>query len=167
MRDSKTYSDWWHNAYLKEFPKPFRNESVWSADDVNCCQFSMLDQVQYEMEYQFDRESFIKFMMIQSNVNAKIEGEGRSIEDILNQGQGLADEIRQYCAFFLQGNIFGMEEKEYAEFGHYVLQVLEDYMEAVKQQDMLYMLDTLDNGLRELLNIYIDTDADAEEGCHE
>ncbi len=60
-----------------------------------------------------------------------------------------------------------MEEKEYAEFGHYVLQVLEDYMEAVKQQDMLYMLDTLDNGLRELLNIYIDTDADAEEGCHE
>lgn len=82
MRDSKTYSDWWHNAYLKEFPKPFRNESVWSADDVNCCQFSMLDQVQYEMEYQFDRESFIKFMMIQSNVNAKIEGEGRSIEDV-------------------------------------------------------------------------------------
>ncbi|MDE7205795.1 MAG: methyltransferase domain-containing protein [Lachnospiraceae bacterium] len=82
MRDSKTYSDWWHNAYLKEFPKPFRNESVWSADDVNCCQFSMIDQVQYEMEYQFDKESFIKFMMIQSNVNAKIEGEGRNIEDV-------------------------------------------------------------------------------------
>ena len=29
------------------------------------------------MEYEFDRNAFIKFMMIQSNVNAKIEGEGR------------------------------------------------------------------------------------------
>ena len=81
-------------------------------------------------------------------------------EDILNQGQGLADEIRQYCAFFLQGNIFGMEEKEYAEFGHYVLQVLEDYIEAVKQQDMVLMLDVLDYGLRELLDIFKDA-ADA------
>lgn len=104
---------------------------------------------------------------LNSKIDAICEGYYDYKEDILNQSRGLADEIRQYCAYFLQGNIFGMEEKEYAEFGHYVLQVLEDYMEAVKQQDMLYMLDTLDNGLRELLNIYIDTDADAEEGCHE
>ena len=65
MKDSETYSEWWHNAYLKEFPKPFRNESVWTRQDVEPYQFSMIDQVQYEMEYQFDMESFIKFMMIQ------------------------------------------------------------------------------------------------------
>ena len=82
MKDSETYSEWWHNAYLKEFPKPFRNESVWTQQDVEPYQFSMIDQVQYEMEYQFDMESFIKFMMIQSNVNAKIEGEGRNIEGV-------------------------------------------------------------------------------------
>ena len=82
MKDSETYSEWWHNAYLKKFPKPFRNESVWTRQDVEPYQFSMIDQVQYEMEYQFDMESFIKFMMIQSNVNAKIEGEGRNIEEV-------------------------------------------------------------------------------------
>lgn len=82
MKDSETYSDWWHKVYLKEFPKPFRDESVWTADDVEPYQFSMIDQVQYEMEYQFDMESFIKFMMIQSNVNARIEGEGKSIEEV-------------------------------------------------------------------------------------
>ena len=82
MKDSEMYSEWWHNAYLKEFPKPFRNEAVWTAVDVERYQFLMMDQVQYEMEYQFDMESFVKFMMIQSNVNARIEGEGRDIEDV-------------------------------------------------------------------------------------
>ena len=82
MKDSKTYSEWWHNVYLKEFPKPFRNETVWTQQDVEPYQFSIIDQVQYEMEYQFDMDSFIKFMMIQSNVNAKIEGEGRDIEEV-------------------------------------------------------------------------------------
>lgn len=82
MKDSETYSDWWHHVYLKEFPKPFREESVWTVDDVERYHFSMIGQVQYEMEYEFDMESFIQFMMIQSNVNAKIEGEGRNIKEV-------------------------------------------------------------------------------------
>ena len=82
MKDSETYSEWWHNVYLKEFPKPLRNESVWTQQDVEPYQFSIIDQVQYEMEYQFDMKSFIKFMMIQSNVNAQIEGKGRNIEEV-------------------------------------------------------------------------------------
>lgn len=42
----------------------------------------MRDQIQYEMEYEFDQNAFIEFMMIQSNVNAKIEGESKSAETI-------------------------------------------------------------------------------------
>ena len=34
------------------------------------------------MEHEFDRDSFIRFMMLQSNVNAKIEGEGRDEEEV-------------------------------------------------------------------------------------
>lgn len=48
-----------------------------------------------------------------------------------------------------------MEDAEYMDFQTYILGVLEDYMEAIWQQDMVYMLDTLDYGLRELLDIYI------------
>ncbi len=84
-------------------------------------------------------------------------------QNVLNRGQELASEIQQFCGYFLQGNIFGMEEDEYIGFRQYVIQVLEDYLEAVEQQDMVYMLDTLDYGLRELLNIFIDIDTNAGE----
>lgn len=84
-------------------------------------------------------------------------------ENVLNRAGKLAAAIQQFCSGFLQGNLFGMEEEEYLGLQRYVIQVLEDYMEAIKQQDMVYMLDTLDYGLRELLNIYIDT----EETGHE
>lgn len=80
-------------------------------------------------------------------------------ENVLERARGLAEKMQRFCKEFLQGNLFGMEEAEYQRLQNYVLQVLEDYMEALKQQDMVYMLDTLDYGLRELLNIYIDTDA--------
>ena len=78
--------------------------------------------------------------------------------NVLGKSRELAGEIGQFCSYFLQGNVFGMEDGEYEKLQPYVVQVLEDYMEALKQQDTVYMLDTLDYGLRELLNIYIDTD---------
>ncbi len=83
-------------------------------------------------------------------------------ENVLDKSRELAEDIQRFCSCFLQGNIFGMEKDEYADFEQFVIQVLEDYIEAMKQQDMVYMLDTLDYGLRELLNIYIDVDAEEE-----
>lgn len=84
-------------------------------------------------------------------------------ENVLSESQKLAEEMQQFCSVFLQGNIYGMEEDEYQAFKGYVLQVLKDYVEAQRQQDMVWMLDTLDYGLRELLNIYIDEDAQERE----
>ena len=81
-------------------------------------------------------------------------------ENVLTKSQGLNKEIQHFCSYFLQGNVFGMDEQEYQELQQYVVQVLEDYIEAVKQQDMVLMLDVLDYGLRELLDIFKDA-ADA------
>ncbi len=77
MKDCPDYTSWWHDMYLKEFPRPSRDESVWTGADVAGYGFLMRDQIRYEMEYEFDLDSFVRFMMIQSNVNARIEGEGR------------------------------------------------------------------------------------------
>ena len=77
---------------------------------------------------------------------------------VLEKSMGLVADIRQYCSYFLQGNIFGLEEAEYMDLQLYVMQVLKDYMEALEQKDLVYMLDTLDYGLRELLNLYIKKD---------
>lgn len=52
------------------------------SEDAARYGFLMHGQIQYEMEYGFDQNAFIEFMMIQSNVNAKIEGEGRTSEDV-------------------------------------------------------------------------------------
>lgn len=83
--------------------------------------------------------------------------------NVVEKASKLAEDIQTYAATFLQGNVFGMEQEEYAGLQAYVIQVLEDYMEAIRQQDMVLMLDTLDYGLRELLMIYIDAAEDTDE----
>ncbi len=74
MKENPAYTDWWHTQYIKEFPKPYRDESVWENKDVADYGFHIINQIDLEMEYSFSLESFIEFMMIQSNVNAKIDG---------------------------------------------------------------------------------------------
>ncbi len=82
MKGNAAYTGWWRDDYLKEFPRPFRNEYVRTAEDVRQYGFSMLGQERYEMEYEFDSSSFVRFMMLQSNVNVKIEGGGRESEEV-------------------------------------------------------------------------------------
>lgn len=51
-----------------------------------------------------------------------------------------------------------MEEEAYRELYCFVVQVLEDFVEAVTQNDTILMLDTLDYGLREIVDIYREND---------
>lgn len=83
-------------------------------------------------------------------------------EDVLTKAKAAAGQIRDYCSFFLKGNVFGIPEEEYQNLYRFVLQVLEDFVEAVEQEDTVLMLDTLDYGLRELLEIYLDKKDGAE-----
>lgn len=78
--------------------------------------------------------------------------------NVIEKSRKLLDKIQEFTKGFLQGNIYGMEEEEYQMLQNFVLQCLDDYIEAVGQQDMVRMVDTLDYGLRELINIYIDPD---------
>ena len=83
-------------------------------------------------------------------------------ENVIENARKLSGEIQEFCGFFLQGNMFGMEEEEYVELQNYVVQVLKDYVEALEREDLVFMLDTLDYGLRELLDIYIEDDAEEQ-----
>ena len=73
MAGSDAYTTWYRDEYLKRFPKPFRKENKWTQADLPDG-FTMEKQTEYDMEYAFDLESFVEFMLIQSNVNAQIEG---------------------------------------------------------------------------------------------
>ena len=82
--------------------------------------------------------------------------------DVVAKGQKLAPQIQQFITVFLKGNVFGIEESEYQTLLNYALQVLQDYMQALEQRDMVLMLDVLDYGLRDLLYIFIDDDSGDE-----
>lgn len=85
-------------------------------------------------------------------------------ETVIEKASVLSEKIGQFCGSFLQGNLYGMQEEEYEELKNYVLEVLKDFVEAMECKDSFYMLDTLDHGLRPLVDIYLD---DAEETEHE
>lgn len=82
MEETGSYTDWWHNQYLVKFPRPARKDNRWTAEEVAVYSFIMEKQNIFTLQYEFDKDAFIKFMLIQSNVNAKIEGEGQDIEEI-------------------------------------------------------------------------------------
>ena len=73
MAGSSDYTTWYNEEYLKRFPKPPRKENKWTQDDL-ITGFTMEKQTEYEMEYVFSLDAFVDFMMIQSNVNSKVEG---------------------------------------------------------------------------------------------
>ena len=98
MQESEKYTDWYQNEYLKKFPKPPRNEDIWTQEDLTE-DFRMGKQIVYDMPYKFIFEDFVEFMMIQSNVNAKIES-----------GSMAESEVREWMKKTLQ-DIFGGEAK--------------------------------------------------------
>lgn len=81
MAGNDAYTKWYHDLYLANFPKPPRKEDIWQQKDLTD-NFLIKNQVTYEMEHEFDMDSFIRFMMIQSNVNAKIEGGHKTEKEI-------------------------------------------------------------------------------------
>ena len=42
MAGCEAYTAWWYEQYLKEFPKPYRNEQVWTQADVEPEGFRMV-----------------------------------------------------------------------------------------------------------------------------
>ena len=82
IKDNSAFTDWFHNQYLLEFPKPKRKEFKWSDDIVAPYKFKILEQEEYTMEYSMNMEQFIGFILLQSNVIAQVEEKGNDIEFI-------------------------------------------------------------------------------------
>lgn len=80
-------------------------------------------------------------------------------EDTVEKALTLRDDIEK-----LAGGLIAVlgSDGESEELRAYVLCVLNDYVEAAKQNDEVLMLDTLDYGLRDILMIYIDEEEETE-----
>lgn len=73
---------------------------------------------------------------------------------VMEKAPELVPKLERLCGFFLQGNPFDLEEEELFGLRNYVVEALRDYAEALKQRDIVYILDTLDYGFRELLDVF-------------
>jgi len=85
--------------------------------------------------------------------------------DVIEKTLPLTGNIGKFLDAFLRGTISGLNEEEYTALSGYVGQIAQDYVEAAEQRDMVLMIDTLDFGLRELLNLYRDlTEEETNDG---
>ena len=83
MLENNAYTEWFHNRYLTNFPKPPRNEDIWHPSDMPE-EFTIKKQVTYQIPYKFALDSFIRFMMTQSNVNLQIQNHQKTESEIYN-----------------------------------------------------------------------------------
>lgn len=81
MQENDAYTEWFHDFYLTEFPKPPRKEEVWWQSDL-LEGFIIKDQVTYKMRHEFDLDAFIRFMMTQSNVHMQIQSGQKTENEI-------------------------------------------------------------------------------------
>lgn len=81
--------------------------------------------------------------------------------DTVDRGMELTEGIQQFASVLLESNICDTQ-REQIDFQNYILQVLKDYTEAVVQKDAVLMVDTLDYGLRGILDIFAKTDHGVE-----
>lgn len=84
MEGNTNFTDWYREQYSARFPKPPRKENVWTKDDVSPYHFHILAQENYKTDFPMDKEQFIRFMLLQSNVIARIEENGADLSDVRN-----------------------------------------------------------------------------------
>lgn len=76
---SAEFNDWFMNAYLKEFPTPPRNKQTASFDDVT--DVKQLASSKGQIPITMSRETLIKYLTTQSNIEAKVI-DGMSYEEV-------------------------------------------------------------------------------------
>ena len=107
MEKVPAYTEWWHDHYLKHYPKPSRKENVWKQQDIEPYGFLMEKQENFAINHRFSLDSFVRFMMVQSNVNEQI-----------TTGKKTAEQIRGDLTESLRP-IFSEEERTLCFDGYY------------------------------------------------
>ncbi|MCI8482845.1 MAG: hypothetical protein HFH41_00730 [Lachnospiraceae bacterium] len=67
-------------------------------------------------------------------------------------------QIQEFVLWFLEGNIFGIEETLYQNMSQDILGILEDIVAAMEQGDRVLMQDAMAYGLLEYLELFIESE---------
>lgn len=72
-------------------------------------------------------------------------------------------QIQEFVLWFLERNIFGIEETLYQDMSQDILGILEDILTALEQGDRVLMQDAMAYGLLEYLELFIESEQEDEE----
>lgn len=71
-------------------------------------------------------------------------------------------EIQEFVLWFLEENIFGIDEELYQGMSENLVNILQDILTALQQEDMVLLHDAIAYGLLEYVQLFVDTDQEAE-----
>ncbi len=71
-------------------------------------------------------------------------------------------EIQEFVLWFLEENIFGIDEELYQGMSENLVVILQDLLTALQEEDMVLLHDAIAYGLLEYLRLFVDTDQEAE-----
>ncbi len=71
-------------------------------------------------------------------------------------------EIQEFVLWFLEENIFGIDEELYQGLSKNLVIILQDILTALQEEDMVLLHDAIAYGLLEYLRLFVDTDQEAE-----
>ena len=75
--------------------------------------------------------------------------------DYLQKAKKLIPQVEEFASWFLAENQFGIEEDLYQALHKNLLEILNDIVLAVKENDMVLMMDALENGVCEYLTMFV------------
>ena len=82
--------------------------------------------------------------------------------DIVEQVKKIIPEIQEFVLWFLEGNRCGIEEELYQDMSSNLLFILEDILEALKQNDTVLLYDATANGLLDYLQLFVNLEQEEE-----
>ncbi|EOS23238.1 hypothetical protein C806_02743 [Lachnospiraceae bacterium 3-1] len=82
--------------------------------------------------------------------------------NITEQVKKIIPEIQEFVLWFLEGNRFGIEEELYQDMSSNLLHILEDILEALKQNDTVLLYDATANGLLDYLQLFVELEQEEE-----
>lgn len=85
MPETKTFSNWFPNVYLKKFPSPKRdNDYEWTNENLNNKGFKFIKEEKFKNEIELTREQLILYFTTQSNIASAVENNLSGYDEIEN-----------------------------------------------------------------------------------
>jgi SAM-dependent methyltransferase len=104
VEENADFQTWYLESYLRKYPPPPRTRPAFSAEDSESAGFRLMGQEYYQNSLNFSVETFVDYLVTQSNVIAQIEYGKEEIGEVrgwlINNIRPLLSGTQEACFLF-------------------------------------------------------------------